>query len=160
MNIPACAVDHGGQRMCHEPLRRMCASWTTSLHDLDKSAKGQVTRPARDGATAVPAASVLGLTAVAYAGYRLLGGATEAAAHIAAGSRVPLRPVPVGRTGARPYRGADRRPRPCDGNRSAQLDPHARSSMADDLAAGRRTEITWLCGEIVDLGAMVGVRAP
>ncbi|WP_341683639.1 2-dehydropantoate 2-reductase [Nocardia farcinica] len=40
------------------------------------------------------------------------------------------------------------------------IDPHARSSMADDLAAGRRTEITWLCGEIVDLGAMVGVRAP
>ncbi|SLJ58469.1 2-dehydropantoate 2-reductase [Mycobacteroides abscessus subsp. abscessus] len=32
--------------------------------------------------------------------------------------------------------------------------------MADDLAAGRRTEITWLCGEIVDLGAMVGVGAP
>ncbi|MBF6354059.1 2-dehydropantoate 2-reductase [Nocardia higoensis] len=40
------------------------------------------------------------------------------------------------------------------------IDPLARSSMADDLAAGRRTEITWLCGEVVDLGAMTGVPTP
>ncbi|WP_040796844.1 2-dehydropantoate 2-reductase [Nocardia higoensis] len=40
------------------------------------------------------------------------------------------------------------------------IDPLARSSMADDLAAGRRTEITWLCGEVVDLGAMTGVATP
>ncbi|MGW4119024.1 2-dehydropantoate 2-reductase [Nocardia sp. NPDC004711] len=40
------------------------------------------------------------------------------------------------------------------------VDPVARSSMADDLAAGRRTEIPWLCGEIVSLGAMVGIPTP
>ncbi|QLY34554.1 2-dehydropantoate 2-reductase [Nocardia huaxiensis] len=40
------------------------------------------------------------------------------------------------------------------------IDPVARSSMADDLAAGRKTEIAWLCGEIVSLGAMVGVPTP
>ncbi|WP_067562859.1 2-dehydropantoate 2-reductase [Nocardia acidivorans] len=40
------------------------------------------------------------------------------------------------------------------------IDPMARSSMADDLAAGRKTEIAWLCGEIVSLGAMVGLPTP
>ncbi|WP_084497177.1 2-dehydropantoate 2-reductase [Nocardia amamiensis] len=40
------------------------------------------------------------------------------------------------------------------------IDPVARSSMADDLAAGRKTEISWLCGEIVGLGAMVGMPTP
>lgn len=40
------------------------------------------------------------------------------------------------------------------------IDPVARSSMADDLAAGRKTEIPWLCGEIVSLGAMVGLPTP
>ncbi|GAA5052822.1 2-dehydropantoate 2-reductase [Nocardia callitridis] len=40
------------------------------------------------------------------------------------------------------------------------IDPTARSSMADDLALGRKTEIMWLCGEIVGLGAMVGVATP
>ncbi|MGV9415579.1 2-dehydropantoate 2-reductase [Nocardia sp. NPDC003693] len=40
------------------------------------------------------------------------------------------------------------------------IDPVARSSMADDLAAGRRTEIRWLCGEIVSLGTMVGLPTP
>ncbi|WP_067685741.1 2-dehydropantoate 2-reductase [Nocardia jejuensis] len=40
------------------------------------------------------------------------------------------------------------------------IDPVARSSMADDLAAGRKTEIAWLCGEIVSLGAMVGLPTP
>ncbi|MBB5917051.1 2-dehydropantoate 2-reductase [Nocardia transvalensis] len=40
------------------------------------------------------------------------------------------------------------------------VDPMARSSMADDLARGRRTEIRWLCGEIVNLGAMVSAPTP
>ncbi|WP_280276211.1 2-dehydropantoate 2-reductase [Nocardia wallacei] len=40
------------------------------------------------------------------------------------------------------------------------VDPMARSSMADDLARGRRTEIRWLCGEIVNLGRMVGAPTP
>ncbi|RJO68166.1 2-dehydropantoate 2-reductase [Nocardia panacis] len=40
------------------------------------------------------------------------------------------------------------------------IDPQARSSMADDLALGRRTEISWLCGEIVGLGAMVDLPTP
>ncbi|MEU6562821.1 2-dehydropantoate 2-reductase [Nocardia nova] len=40
------------------------------------------------------------------------------------------------------------------------VDPMARSSMADDLAAGRRTEIDWLCGEITALGRAVGVPTP
>ncbi|MEU7629680.1 2-dehydropantoate 2-reductase [Nocardia sp. NPDC049220] len=40
------------------------------------------------------------------------------------------------------------------------IDPEARSSMADDLGLGRKTEISWLCGEIVGLGAMVGVATP
>ncbi|MFE7799246.1 2-dehydropantoate 2-reductase [Nocardia sp. NPDC057440] len=40
------------------------------------------------------------------------------------------------------------------------IDPVARSSMADDLALGRKTEISWLCGEIVSLGAMVGTPTP
>ncbi|MEV0246897.1 2-dehydropantoate 2-reductase [Nocardia sp. NPDC050712] len=40
------------------------------------------------------------------------------------------------------------------------IDPVARSSMADDLALGRKTEISWLCGEIVGLGAMVGIPTP
>ncbi|MFE3255287.1 2-dehydropantoate 2-reductase [Nocardia sp. NPDC059091] len=40
------------------------------------------------------------------------------------------------------------------------VDPVARSSMADDLAAGRKTEIPWLCGEIVSLGTMVGIPTP
>ncbi|MEV5650815.1 2-dehydropantoate 2-reductase [Nocardia sp. NPDC052254] len=40
------------------------------------------------------------------------------------------------------------------------VDPMARSSMADDLAAGRTTEIDWLCGEITALGRAVGVPTP
>lgn len=39
-------------------------------------------------------------------------------------------------------------------------DPQARSSMADDLALGRTTEIAWLSGEIVGLGRMVGTPTP
>ncbi|GGK37336.1 2-dehydropantoate 2-reductase [Nocardia camponoti] len=40
------------------------------------------------------------------------------------------------------------------------VDPLAYSSMADDLTRGRRTEIAWLCGEIVRLGEMVGQPTP
>ncbi|WP_107657671.1 2-dehydropantoate 2-reductase [Nocardia suismassiliense] len=40
------------------------------------------------------------------------------------------------------------------------IDPMARSSMADDLELGRKTEISWLCGEIVGLGTMVGLPTP
>ncbi|WP_028477773.1 2-dehydropantoate 2-reductase [Nocardia sp. CNY236] len=40
------------------------------------------------------------------------------------------------------------------------IDPMARTSMAEDLDLGRTTEIAWLCGEIVELGAMVGMPTP
>ncbi len=40
------------------------------------------------------------------------------------------------------------------------IDPHARSSMADDLAAHRQTEVDWLNGEIVRLALEVGLGAP
>ena len=44
--------------------------------------------------------------------------------------------------------------------RMLRIDPQARSSMADDLAQGRATEIDALCGEVVRLAARVGVQAP
>lgn len=40
------------------------------------------------------------------------------------------------------------------------VDPSARSSMADDLAAGRRTEVDWINGEVVRLAERLGRRAP
>ncbi|MGE7469746.1 2-dehydropantoate 2-reductase [Bosea sp. NPDC003192] len=40
------------------------------------------------------------------------------------------------------------------------IDPSARSSMADDLAAGRRTEIDWINGEVVSLAQRLGRQAP
>lgn len=40
------------------------------------------------------------------------------------------------------------------------IDPLARSSMADDLAAGRATEVDWLNGEVVRLAERLGQRAP
>ncbi|KRE16504.1 2-dehydropantoate 2-reductase [Bosea sp. Root483D1] len=40
------------------------------------------------------------------------------------------------------------------------IDPLARSSMADDLAAGRRTEIDWINGEVISLAERLGQRAP
>ncbi|WP_342362561.1 2-dehydropantoate 2-reductase [Terrarubrum flagellatum] len=44
--------------------------------------------------------------------------------------------------------------------RMLAIDPLARSSMADDLAARRKTEVDWLNGEIVRLAARQGMRAP
>lgn len=41
-----------------------------------------------------------------------------------------------------------------------RIDPHARSSMADDFAAGRSTEIDFLNGEVVKLAKSLGLRAP
>ena len=40
------------------------------------------------------------------------------------------------------------------------IDPMARSSMADDLAAGRRTEVDWINGEVVRLAQRLGRQAP
>ena len=40
------------------------------------------------------------------------------------------------------------------------IDPSARSSMADDLAAGRRTEVDWINGEVVRLAQRLGRQAP
>lgn len=44
--------------------------------------------------------------------------------------------------------------------RMLRVDPKARSSMADDLALGRATEIDALCGEVVRLAASKGLSAP
>lgn len=44
--------------------------------------------------------------------------------------------------------------------RMLRIDPKARSSMADDVAAGRTTEIDALCGEVVRLAERVGTAAP
>jgi 2-dehydropantoate 2-reductase len=44
--------------------------------------------------------------------------------------------------------------------RAQRIDPHARSSMADDIAAGRRTEIDYLNGEVVKLAATLRRKAP
>jgi 2-dehydropantoate 2-reductase len=41
-----------------------------------------------------------------------------------------------------------------------QIDEHARSSMADDLARGRSTEIDALCGAIVRLAEGLNCPAP
>ena len=41
-----------------------------------------------------------------------------------------------------------------------KIDADARSSMADDFAAGRPTEIDWLNGEVVRLAHSLGRRAP
>ena len=41
-----------------------------------------------------------------------------------------------------------------------KVDPHARSSMADDLGKGRATEVDWLQGEVVRLAERLVRRAP
>jgi 2-dehydropantoate 2-reductase len=45
-------------------------------------------------------------------------------------------------------------------SRMLRIDALARSSMADDLAMGRATEIDELCGAIVRLAQQAGVAAP
>jgi len=40
------------------------------------------------------------------------------------------------------------------------IDPLARSSMSDDLAAGRATEVDWINGEVVNLAQRLGQTAP
>lgn len=45
-------------------------------------------------------------------------------------------------------------------SRMLAIDPLARSSMADDLSAGRATEIDWLNGEVLRLAAQLGREAP
>ena len=44
--------------------------------------------------------------------------------------------------------------------RMLRIDAQARSSMADDLALGRATEIDALCGEVVRLADTLGLQAP
>ncbi len=44
--------------------------------------------------------------------------------------------------------------------RMLRIDPKARSSMADDLNAGREPEIDALCGAVVRLGAQHGIPTP
>jgi 2-dehydropantoate 2-reductase len=44
--------------------------------------------------------------------------------------------------------------------RVMKIDANARSSMADDFAAGRRTEIDYLNGEVVRLAHSIGRKAP
>jgi 2-dehydropantoate 2-reductase len=44
--------------------------------------------------------------------------------------------------------------------RIQKIDANARSSMADDFAAGRETEIDYLNGEIVRLGRALGLKTP
>lgn len=44
--------------------------------------------------------------------------------------------------------------------RVQRIAPGARSSMADDIAAGRATEVDWLNGEVVRLAARLGRTAP
>lgn len=44
--------------------------------------------------------------------------------------------------------------------RMLAMDPLARSSMWEDLEAGRRTEVDWIQGEVVQLAAELGAAAP
>jgi len=46
------------------------------------------------------------------------------------------------------------------GGTGTKVDPHARSSMADDLAKGRRTEVDYINGEVVRLAGALGKAAP
>lgn len=48
----------------------------------------------------------------------------------------------------------------CLASRMLHIDPLARSSMWEDLAAGRATEVDWIQGEIVALGRHHGVATP
>lgn len=41
-----------------------------------------------------------------------------------------------------------------------EIDPHARSSMADDLLSRKKTEVDWINGEIVKLAEQLNLKAP
>jgi 2-dehydropantoate 2-reductase len=41
-----------------------------------------------------------------------------------------------------------------------KIDPKARSSMSDDLAAGRKSEVDYLNGELIRLAERLGMEAP
>jgi len=45
-------------------------------------------------------------------------------------------------------------------NRMLAIDPLARSSMWEDLEAGRTSEVDWLNGELLRLAARIGIEAP
>lgn len=45
-------------------------------------------------------------------------------------------------------------------NKMLEIDPLARSSMWEDLQAGRRTEVDWLNGEVMRLAESLGRKAP
>jgi 2-dehydropantoate 2-reductase len=44
--------------------------------------------------------------------------------------------------------------------RTMKIDPQARSSMSEDLQRGRRTEIDYLQGVIVEISDRHGLKAP
>lgn len=46
------------------------------------------------------------------------------------------------------------------GSKMLAIDPLARSSMWEDLEAGRRTEVDWISGEVVALADRMGASAP
>lgn len=46
------------------------------------------------------------------------------------------------------------------GGKMLAIDPTARSSMSADLAAGRKTEVDWINGEVLRLAERLGRRAP
>lgn len=74
-----------------------------------------------------------------------------------------IRPSPMTPLPWRLFVGALRLPTPLFrliAARMLRLDARARSSMADDLALGRPTEIDALCGEIVRLAARMNLTAP
>lgn len=112
---------------------------------------------------AVNALSGLGLRdELSQRGYRrvLAGAMLEAWAGLRAAD---LRPVPIGRM--RPALAPWILPLPDPVFRALaapmiRIDPAARSSMADDLMRARRTEVRDINGEVVALGAHVGVPTP